>query len=67
MAPNCERCHAMDHLLAGLIRKYGNNGSSVFVGDVEIEGNHTLSATPCDGGVLVEIAEWHDDENREAS
>lgn len=51
------REHALEHLLIGLIRKYGDNGSSVFLEPETYEGHFALKLSHVNGGLLVEALE----------
>jgi len=43
--------------MIGLIRKYGDNGSSVFLEPETVEGQFTMAISPMNGGILVEALE----------
>jgi hypothetical protein len=48
--------HALEHLLAGLIRKYGDERRRVLLDEETFVGHHTISlSTTPQGGVLIEV------------
>ena len=51
-----QQAHALQHLLAGLIRKYGDEGKRVLLDEETFVGDHTISlSTTPQGGVLIEL------------
>jgi S-ribosylhomocysteine lyase LuxS involved in autoinducer biosynthesis len=51
-----QRAHALEHLLAGLIRKYGDEGQHVLLDEETFVGHYMISLSPTPhGGVLIEL------------
>jgi hypothetical protein len=56
------REHALEHLVAAIIRKYGDNGSSILLAPETYEGGFTFALSHTPGGVPVELLDRDADE-----
>jgi hypothetical protein len=61
-----ERCHGLEHLLAGIIRKYGDDeGRRVTLEEETFVGGHTIRLSTSNGAILIEVVDREDREMSE--
>jgi len=51
------KLHALEHLLAGLVRKYGDDHKSALLTPLDYEGNHAVTITVQGENALLELHE----------